>query len=134
MQFIPTFQFGGMIFGTFHHQKVNDHLKHKQLFVQSTFGPHTRGDTQQSTTLRTLRRTLRKINTQLSESYLEYHVTIVIAHFFSFFPVSIKIDTESISYLIGVEMIMGFFEIHKQIEQDLAFLSDWAMFHLGTDH
>ena len=31
-------------------------------------------------------------------------------------------------------MIMGFFEIHKQIEQDLAFLSDWAMFYLGTDH
>ena len=29
---------------------------------------------------------------------------------------------------------MGFFEIHKQIEQDLAFLSDWAMFHLGMDH
>ena len=29
---------------------------------------------------------------------------------------------------------MGFFEIHKQIEQDLAFLSDRAMFHLGMDH
>ena len=29
---------------------------------------------------------------------------------------------------------MGFFEIHKQIEQDLVFLSDWTMFHLGTDH
>ena len=31
-------------------------------------------------------------------------------------------------------MIMGFFEIHKQIERDLALLSDWAMFYLGTDH
>lgn len=39
-----------------------------------------------------------------------------------------------LSYLKGMEMIMGFFEIHKQIEQDLAFLSDWAMFHLGMDH
>ena len=29
---------------------------------------------------------------------------------------------------------MAFFEIHKQIEQDLAFLSNWAMFPLRTDH